>query len=57
MGRLLNPSMLKRAESHRSEANKLGIFACNLACFKGFSKGFMLENCLQNLNRMTDFKK
>ena len=27
-----------------------------LAHFKGFSKGIVLENCLQNLNGVTDFK-
>ena len=36
-GRLFNPSkgkhVLKRAESHRCEVNKLGIFACNFSMF------------------------
>ena len=49
-GRLFNPPkrkhVLKRAESHRCEVNILGTFA----------KGLILENCLQNMNGVTDFK-
>ena len=61
-GRLFNPPkrkhMLKRAESHRCEVNTLGIFACNFSTFfLGFSKGFILENRLQNLNGVTDFSQ
>ena len=59
-GRLFNQPkrkhVLKRAESHHCEINTLGIFACKFSTFfKGFSKGFILENCLQNLNGVTDF--
>ena len=50
--------MSKCAESHRCEANILGTFACNFSTFfKGSQKGFILENCLQNLNGVTDFRQ
>ena len=59
-GRLFNSSkgkhVLKRAESHRCEVNTLRILACNFSMFFiCISKGFILENCLQNLNGVTDF--
>ena len=42
-GRLFNPpkrkQMLKRAESHRCEVNKLGIFTCSFITFLRFLKG------------------
>ena len=43
LGRLFNPPkrklVLKCAESHRCEANILGIFACNFSTFLRFLKG------------------
>ena len=59
-GRLFNPPkrkhMLKLAESHRCEANTLGISAFDFRTFiKVSSKGFILENRLQNLNGVTEF--
>ena len=39
----------KDAESHRCEVNTRGTFACNFST-EGFSKGFIFENRLQNLN-------
>ena len=60
-GRLFNPPkgkhMLKRSESHCCEVNTLGFLLAILACFLRFSKGFILENRLQNLNGMTDFSQ
>ena len=60
-GRLSNPSKgkleLKGTESHHCEVNTLGILACNFSTFYGFSKRVILENCSQNLNRMTDFSQ
>ena len=58
-GRLFNSSkrkhMLKRAKSHRCEVNTLGTFACNLSMFvKVCQTGFIIENRLQNLNRVTN---
>ena len=59
-GRIFNTPkgkhMLKHAESHRCEVNTLGLgLGFLLLILEGFSKGFILENCLQNLNRVTDF--
>ena len=60
-GRLFNPSkgkhVLERAESHRCEVHTFGILLLILALFKGFSKGFILENRSQNLNGVTDFSQ
>ena len=57
-GRLFNPPqrehVLKPAESHRCEVNRLGTFAGN---FSTFFKGLILENCLQNLYGVTDFSQ
>ena len=49
--------MLKRAESHRCEVNTLGILAFNFSMFLRFLKGIHIENCLQNLNGVTDFSQ
>ena len=50
--------MLKRAERHLCEVNRLGILACNLSTFfKVSQKGFILENRLHNLNGVTDFSQ
>ena len=58
---LFNPPkrthVLKRAESQRCEINTLGTFACNHGTFLRFLKGTQLENCLQNLNGVTDFSQ
>ena len=47
--------MLRLAESHRCEANTLGNLVCNFSTFSRFSKGFVLQNRLQNPNGVTDF--
>ena len=50
--------MLKRAESHRCAVNTFGKLACNFGMFFKVSlKGFILENSLQNLNRVADFSQ
>ena len=49
--------MLKRDESHRCEVNTIGFLACIFRMFYGFSKGFILENPLQNLNGVTDISQ
>ena len=50
-GRIFNLSIrkqvLKRAESHRCEVNKLGILRCNFKMFLS----------VQNLNGVTDFNQ
>ena len=61
-GRLFNRPkgrhVLKHAESHRCEVNTLGVFSCNFSTFfKVSQNGFILENCLQNLNGVTDFSQ
>ena len=61
-GRLFNPPkrkhVLKRAERHRCEVKTLGTFACNFSTFFRVSqRDSNLENCLQNLNGVTDFSQ
>ena len=46
--------MLKRPENHRCEINTLGILDCDFGTFLRFLKEFIIENRLQNLNRVTD---
>ena len=49
--------MLKRAESHRCEVNKLGKLACNFNTFFTVNQTEFLENCRQILNGVTDFNQ
>ena len=49
--------MLKRAESHRCEANTLAKPACSFSKFIKSPQGNFLENCLQNLDGVTDFSQ
>ena len=48
--------VLKRSESYRCEANTLRTFACNFSTSSWFLKG-ILENCLRNLNGVTNFSQ
>ena len=58
-GRLANPSkgkhVLKRAESHRSEVNTLGIFACNCSMFLRSLRGIHFRKSLMDSERSDRF--
>ena len=49
-------SVLKHAESHRCEVSTLGIFACNISSFQGFSKGIFFRKSLTESERKDQCK-